>query len=65
MAKQLLYSLDDKIWGIKISALEEIADFDILDCDSLFSKFKSHELSKKSHPCHDNDMPSSSRAWVS
>ena len=65
MAKQLLFSLNDKIWGVKISALEEIADFDTLDCDALFSKLKSHELSKKSRPYHDNDMPSSSRALVS
>jgi hypothetical protein len=30
-AKQLLYALDDFIWGIKITALEESADFIILD----------------------------------
>jgi hypothetical protein len=30
-AKQLLYALDDFVWGIKITALEESADFIILD----------------------------------
>jgi hypothetical protein len=35
------------VWGIKITALEESADFAILNTEKLFSKFKSHELSKK------------------
>jgi hypothetical protein len=26
-AKQLLYALDDHVWGMKITALEESADF--------------------------------------
>jgi hypothetical protein len=30
-AKQLLYALDDHIWGMKITALEEFADFATLD----------------------------------
>jgi hypothetical protein len=30
-AKQLLYALDDSIWGIKITALEEFIDFATLD----------------------------------
>jgi hypothetical protein len=46
-AKQLLYALDDSIWGMKISALEESADFATLDTEKLFSKLKSHELSRK------------------
>jgi hypothetical protein len=41
-AKQLLYALDDSIWGIKITALEESADFATLDTEKLFSKLKSH-----------------------
>jgi hypothetical protein len=44
-AKQLLYALDDHVWGIKITALEESADFATLDTEKLFSKLKSHELS--------------------
>jgi hypothetical protein len=51
-AKQLLYVLDDSIWGMKITALEESADFATLDTEKLFSKLKSHELSRKGHPNH-------------
>jgi hypothetical protein len=52
-AKQLLYALDDSIWGMKIIALEKSADFAILDTEKLFSKLKSHELSRKGRPNHD------------
>jgi hypothetical protein len=48
-AKQLLYALDDSIWGLKITALEESADF---------SKLKSHELSRKGRPNHDASLTS-------
>jgi hypothetical protein len=30
-AKQLLYALDNSVWGMKITALEESADFATLD----------------------------------
>jgi hypothetical protein len=46
-AKQLLYALDDSVWGMKITALEEFTDFATLDTEKLFSKLKSHELSRK------------------
>jgi hypothetical protein len=52
-AKQLLYSLDDYVWDMKITALEEYVDFTILDIEKLFSKLKSHELCRKGHPNHD------------
>jgi hypothetical protein len=52
-AKQLLYALNDSIWGMKITALEESVDFATLDTEKLFSKLKSHELSRKGHPNHD------------
>jgi hypothetical protein len=52
-AKQLLYALDDHIWGMKITALEESADFATLDTEKLFSKLKSYELSRKGCPNHD------------
>jgi hypothetical protein len=39
--------------GMKITALEESADFATLDTEKLFSKLKSHKLSKKGHPNHD------------
>jgi hypothetical protein len=48
-AKQLLYALDDHVWGMKITALEESADFATLDTEKLFSKLKSDELSRKGH----------------
>jgi hypothetical protein len=51
-AKQLLYALDDSVWCIEITALEESADFATLDTE-LFSKLKSHELSRKCRPNHD------------
>jgi hypothetical protein len=44
-AKQLLDALVDSIWGMKITALQESADFTTLDTEKLFSKLKSHELS--------------------
>jgi hypothetical protein len=57
-AKQLLYALDDHVWGIKINTLEESADFATLDTEKLFSKLKSHELSHKGHPNHDASLSS-------
>jgi hypothetical protein len=57
-AKQLVYALDDHVWGIKITGLEESADFATLDTVKLFSKFKSHELSHKDHPNHDASFSS-------
>jgi hypothetical protein len=57
-AKQLLYALDDHIWDMKITALEEFADFAILDIEKLFSKLKSHKLSRKGHPNHDASLTS-------
>jgi hypothetical protein len=45
--KQLLYALDDHVWGIKINVSEESADFATLDTEKLFSKLKSHKLSRK------------------
>jgi hypothetical protein len=61
-AKQLLYALDDSIWGIKITTLEESADFVILDTEKLFSKLKSYELSRKGRP--NNDASFSSKALI-
>jgi hypothetical protein len=49
-AKQLLYALNDHVWGMKIITLEESADFTTLDTEKLFSKFKSHELSHNGCP---------------
>jgi curli biogenesis system outer membrane secretion channel CsgG len=56
--KQLLYALDDSIWGIKITALEKSANFATLDTEKLFSKLKSHELSRKGRPSHDASLTS-------
>jgi hypothetical protein len=50
--KQLLYAFDDHVWGMKITALEESAGFGTLDTEKLFSKLKSHELSRKGHSNH-------------
>jgi hypothetical protein len=50
--------LDDHIWDIKITALEESADFATLDTEKLFSKLKFHELSRKGHPNHDASLTS-------
>jgi hypothetical protein len=43
---------------MKITALEEYADFATLDTEKLFSKLKSHELSRKGHPNHDASLSS-------
>jgi hypothetical protein len=61
-AKQLLYALDDSVWGMKITALEESVDFPTLDTEKLFSKLKSHELSRKGRPNHDASL--TSKAFV-
>jgi hypothetical protein len=57
-AKQLLYDLDDHVWGMKITTLEESADFATLETEQLFSKLKSHELSHKGRPNHDDSLTS-------
>jgi hypothetical protein len=57
-AKQLLYALDDSVWGTKITALGESTDFATIDTEKLFSKLKSHELSMKGHPNHDPSFTS-------
>jgi hypothetical protein len=44
-AKQLLYALDDHVWGMKITALEESTNFATLDTEKLFSKLN-HEACK-------------------
>jgi hypothetical protein len=61
-AKQLLYALDDSMWGMKITALEEFADFATLDTEKLFSKVKSHKLSRKD--CLNHDASFSSKALI-
>jgi hypothetical protein len=43
---------------MKITALEESADFAIRDTEKLFSKLKSHELSRKGHPNDDASLTS-------
>jgi hypothetical protein len=43
---------------MKITALEESADFATLDTEKLFSKLKSHELSRKGLPNHDASLTS-------
>jgi hypothetical protein len=43
---------------MKITALEEFADFATLDTKKLFSKLKSHELSRKGRPNHDASLSS-------
>jgi hypothetical protein len=58
----LLYALDDHVWGIKITALEESADFATLDTEKLFSKLKSHELSRKG--CPNREASLSSKALI-
>jgi hypothetical protein len=53
-----LYALDDSVWGMKITASEESTDFTTLDTEKLFSKLKSHELSRKDRPNHDASFSS-------
>jgi hypothetical protein len=57
-AKQLLYALDDHVWGMKITSLEESADFATLTIEKLFSKLKSHKLSRKGRSNHDASFTS-------
>jgi hypothetical protein len=54
--KQLLYALDDHVWGMKITALKESTDFATLDIEKLFGNLKSHELSHQGHPNHDASL---------
>jgi hypothetical protein len=57
-AKQLLFALDDFVWGMKITNFEESADFTTLGTEKLFSKLGSHGLSRKGHPNHDASLTS-------
>jgi hypothetical protein len=57
-AKQLLYAFDDHVWGMKITTLEESADLVTLDTEKLFSKLKSHELSRKDRSNRDASLTS-------
>jgi hypothetical protein len=41
---------------MKITALEESVDFATVDSKKLFSKIKSHELSRKDHLNHDASL---------
>jgi hypothetical protein len=50
------------MWGMKVITLEESANFAILDTEKLFSKLKSHELSRKGRPNHDASL--TSKAFV-
>jgi hypothetical protein len=43
---------------MKITALKESADFATLDTKKLFSKLKSHELSRNGRPNHDASLTS-------
>jgi hypothetical protein len=43
---------------MKITVLEESTDFATLDTEKLFSKLKSHELSRKGHLNHDASLTS-------
>jgi hypothetical protein len=61
-AKQLLYVLHNHVWGIKITTLEEYADFATLGTKILFSKLMSHELSHKGH--HNHDASFTSKALI-
>jgi hypothetical protein len=45
---------------MKITVLEEYADFATLNTEKMFSKLKSHELSKKGHLNHDVSFTSKS-----
>jgi hypothetical protein len=56
--KQLLYALDDSVWGMKITTLEESTNFATLDTEKLFSKLKSHELSRNGRLNRDASLTS-------
>jgi hypothetical protein len=61
-AKQLLYTLDDSVWGVKITALEKSTDFATLDTEKVFSKLKYHKLSRKGH--HNIDASHTSKTFI-
>jgi hypothetical protein len=61
-AKQLLYVLNDHIWVMKITTLEESTEFATVDTEKLFSKLKSHELSRNGRPNYDASL--TSKAFV-
>jgi hypothetical protein len=44
------------VWGMKITTLEEFVDFTTLDTEKLFSKIKSHKLSRKDRHNHDTSF---------
>jgi hypothetical protein len=52
--------LDDHIWGMKITALEESADFTTIDTEKMFSKLKFHELSSEGLSNYNTSLTSKS-----
>jgi hypothetical protein len=64
-AKQLLYVLNDHVWSMKITALDESADFVTLDTEKLFRKLKSHKLSRNGRPNHDASLTSKDFVTIS
>jgi hypothetical protein len=53
-----MYTLDDSIWGMKITALEESTNFSTLEIEKLFNKLKSHKLSRNGRLNHDASLTS-------
>jgi hypothetical protein len=54
----LFYTLDDHVLGMKITDLEESADFATIHTKKLFSRLKLYKLSRKSRPNYDTSLPS-------
>jgi hypothetical protein len=46
---------------MKITALDESADFATLNTEKLFSKLKSYELSSEGHPNYDASLSTKAR----
>jgi len=61
-ALKLLYALDQKVWEVKVSAIIELANYDTLTVDELFSKLKATEVDKLSRARLES--PSSGRPMV-
>ena len=43
-ALKLLYTLDQMVWNVEVSAIVESANYDALTVDELFSKLKSTKI---------------------
>src|SRR5579859_2278481 len=68
MSVKLLHALDRSVWGVKVDAITESANYETLTLEDLYSKLRSTEIDIKSRaklespPPHNSALVSGSRS---